>query len=64
MNIWSENDIFDVFLMRYVDGLTYKKVSEKYNISQERIRQVTLKAKWILRRKYNIEIPMLDNGEY
>ncbi len=41
MNIWSENDIFDVFLMRYVDGLTYKKGSEKYNISQERIRQVT-----------------------
>ena len=64
MNTWSENDMFDVFLMRYVDGLTYKKVSEKYNISQERIRQVTLKAKWVLRRKYKIKLQMLDHGDY
>lgn len=63
MNSWSEDNMFDVFLMRYVDGLTYKKVGEKYNVSKERIRQVTFKTKSILRRKYKIKLKMYDNGE-
>jgi DNA-directed RNA polymerase sigma subunit (sigma70/sigma32) len=64
MNVWSENDMFDVFLMRYVDGLTYKFIGTKYNISSERIRQVIHKARFVLRRKYKINIKLSPNGEY
>jgi len=64
MNIWSENDMIDIFLMRYVNGLTYKAISEKYNISSERIRQIICKIRFIFRRKYKINITISPNGEY
>jgi len=64
MKIWSENDMIDVFLMRYVDGLTYKEISNKYNISGERIRQVISKIRFLFKRKYKINITISPNGEY
>jgi len=27
MNTWSENDMFDVFLMRYFNGFKYKDIA-------------------------------------
>lgn len=64
MNIWSENDMIDIFLMRYVDGLTYNAISKKYNISGERIRQIISKIRFIFRRKYKVNIKISPNGEY
>jgi len=40
MNTWSENDMFDVFLMRYFNGFKYKDIASIYNVSIERVRQV------------------------
>jgi DNA-directed RNA polymerase specialized sigma24 family protein len=64
MNIWSENDMIDVFLMRHVDGLTYKEISNKYNISGERVRQIISKIRFLFKRKYKVNITISPNGDY
>jgi DNA-directed RNA polymerase specialized sigma24 family protein len=64
MNTWSENDMFDVFLMRYFNGFKYKDIASIYNVSIERVRQVNQKAKFVLKRKYKIKLKMKENGEY
>jgi uncharacterized protein YjcR len=64
MNTWSENDMFDVFLMRYFNGFKYKDIASLYNVSIERVRQVNQKAKFVLKRKYKIKLKMKENGEY
>ena len=64
MNIWTEEQYFDVFLMRYFNGFKYKDIALLYGVSIERVRQVNQKAKFILRRKYKIKLKMKENGEY
>jgi DNA-directed RNA polymerase specialized sigma24 family protein len=64
MNIWTEEQYFDVFLMRYFNGFKYKVIALLYGVSIERVRQVNQKAKFILRRKYKINLKMKENGEY
>jgi DNA-directed RNA polymerase specialized sigma24 family protein len=64
MNIWTEEQYFDVFLMRYFNGFKYKTIALLYGVSIERVRQVNQKAKFILKRKYKIKLKMKENGEY
>ena len=64
MNIWTEEQYFDVFLMRYFNGFKYKAIALLYGVSIERVRQVNQKAKFILRYKYKIKLKMKENGEY
>lgn len=64
MNIWTEEQYFDVFLMRNFNGFKYKSIALIYGVSIERVRQVNQKAKFILRRKYKIKLKMKENGEY
>jgi len=64
MNTWSENDMFDVFLMRYFNGFKYKDIASIYNVSIERVRQVNQKAKFVLKRKYKIKLIFKRFKEY
>ena len=64
MNIWTENKCYDVFLMRYLDGLTFKAIGKNYNISGTRARYIIQNTKRILRKKYKVKIKIVDNGEY
>lgn len=38
----------DILLSRYVDGMTYERIGEKYDLSTQRVKAIVYKAQQIL----------------
>jgi DNA-directed RNA polymerase sigma subunit (sigma70/sigma32) len=45
INKWNLDGYLDILELRYSKGLTLKAIGKEYGVTQERARQVVLKAK-------------------
>tara|TARA_R110000868_G_scaffold279250_1_gene539339 strand:+ start:733 stop:918 length:186 start_codon:yes stop_codon:yes gene_type:complete len=52
MNKWDLDKYLDILELRYVEGLTFEAIGQRYNVTRARAQAIVKKAKRFADKKY------------